>query len=83
MNSYLCACKKIDERKVISSLSLELVKVGGYDFTHPCDGPRKSRRFFKWSLVDIELDMPDVHPRKQKMAAFYMPMAGQAVQMLP
>jgi hypothetical protein len=24
-----------------------------------------------------------VHPRKQKLAALYMPMAGQAVQLLP
>jgi hypothetical protein len=26
---------------------------------------------------------PNVHSRKQKLAALYMPMAGQAVQLLP
>jgi hypothetical protein len=38
------------------SLSLELVKVGGYDFPQPCDGPRNSY-FFKRPSVVTEFDM--------------------------
>jgi hypothetical protein len=36
-----------EERKIvyILSLSLELIKVIGYDLPHSCDGPRKSPVF--------------------------------------
>jgi hypothetical protein len=57
---FVCARTKIDERKVISSFCLELVKVGGYDFINHCDGPDESP-LFKRPLLDIELDMTDVH----------------------
>jgi hypothetical protein len=40
-------------------LNLELVLVDGYDFFHPCDGPRNSHLlFFKRPLVDVEFHMP-------------------------
>jgi hypothetical protein len=53
----VCACGEIEE-KYLSSLSLELaevlnfelVKVGGCDFTHPCDGPWNSLSF----LIDLQ-----------------------------
>jgi hypothetical protein len=44
----------------VFSVSLELVKVGGYDFSHPCDPPPppQSHLFFKRPLVDIVFDIP-------------------------
>jgi hypothetical protein len=39
---FVCGCGKIEGKKIISSLSLDSVKVGAYDdFLHPYDGPRK------------------------------------------
>jgi hypothetical protein len=43
------------KEKRILSLSLQLVKVGGYD------GPRNRHLFFKRPIVDIEFDMPGIH----------------------
>jgi hypothetical protein len=45
--TFVCACGKINERKIILNLSLDLVKVGGCDFPHPCDSPLKSPRLFR------------------------------------
>jgi hypothetical protein len=47
--------------KYILSLSLKLVKAGGYNFPHSCDGPRNSKLFFKQPSVDTECDMPVLH----------------------
>jgi hypothetical protein len=45
------------ETKNISlSSSLELVKVGGYDFPHPCVGLQNNHFFFKWPLADTDFD---------------------------
>jgi hypothetical protein len=52
----ICVCLWEKKRNgKILSLGLELVKVGGYDFPHPGDGPRNSHVFFKRPL---EFDMP-------------------------
>jgi hypothetical protein len=59
MKSRLCvmAEKNRGMKTYILGLSLEFVKVGGYDCPHPCDGPRNNRIFFfKRPLVDIEFD---------------------------
>jgi hypothetical protein len=57
-NSQLCTLVgKQRSEKYILSLSLELVKMGSYDFSHPCDDPQNSQVFFKLSLVDTEFDM--------------------------
>jgi hypothetical protein len=55
---HICgACGQVEEQNILS-LCLELVKVGGYDFPHPCYGPQNSHLFFKRPLVDTEFDMP-------------------------
>lgn len=38
---------KTEEREIYLKLKLklDLIKAGGYDCTHPCDGPRKSPHF--------------------------------------
>jgi hypothetical protein len=56
---HICIClwEKRNENYILS-FSLELIKVGGYYFPHPCDGPRSSHLFCKQPLVDTEFDMP-------------------------
>jgi hypothetical protein len=49
-------------KKYILNLSMELVKVDGYDFPHPFDGSRNSHLFFKRPLGDIQFDMSDIDP---------------------
>jgi hypothetical protein len=39
-------------------LKLGIIKVGGYDFSDPSEGPWTSHLFFMLSLVDIDFDMP-------------------------
>jgi hypothetical protein len=46
--------------KYVLSLSLELVKVVGYDFPHLFDNPSESHLFFKWPLVDTEFDISNL-----------------------
>jgi hypothetical protein len=55
-NPHLCVfLGEIDERKSTSlSLSLELVKAGGCNFSFPCDSSRNSRPFSKRPLTDIQ-----------------------------
>jgi hypothetical protein len=48
---------KRNEKRMLR-LSLELVEVGGYYFSHP---PSVQSLVFKRPLVDIEFDMPVVH----------------------
>jgi hypothetical protein len=45
--------------KCILILSLELVKVDGYDFPHPCNSSR-----FKRPLADTEFDMAAYSSRR-------------------
>jgi hypothetical protein len=40
------------------NLSLELVKVGFYDFPYSCDGSLKNHLLFKRPLADTDFDMP-------------------------
>jgi hypothetical protein len=47
-------------RKEKYVLSLELVKVGGYDFPHPYDGPWNSHLISKWTSIDTEIYIPDI-----------------------
>jgi hypothetical protein len=56
--TVLCACGENGREDCILRLSLELVKVGVYDFPHPHDG-----LFFKRLFKDIAFDMPDVEHR--------------------
>jgi hypothetical protein len=54
----VCLWENKRNKKYTLSLSLELIKVGGYDFHHPCDGPQNSHLFFKQPLVDTVFDLP-------------------------
>jgi hypothetical protein len=46
--------------KYILSLSLELVKVSGYGFPHPCEGLPNSHLFFNRPLVNTDFNIPDL-----------------------
>jgi hypothetical protein len=60
--TFLCVLvNKQSNEKYILSLSMGLVKVGGYDFPTHVMAPGNSRLFFKRLLADIEFDMPPVH----------------------
>jgi hypothetical protein len=39
-------------------LGISSLKVGGYDFLHPCDGPWNSHLFLKQPSLGIKSDMP-------------------------
>jgi hypothetical protein len=57
---FVCACQKIDERKIYLKLNLELVKADGYDIPQPRYGPPNSFLSPKRPSVspDTECDMP-------------------------
>jgi hypothetical protein len=59
-SAFVHACGKIEDKKYILSLSLELVKVGGYDFPTHVMVPG-SYLFSKRTLVDTEFDIPGIH----------------------
>jgi hypothetical protein len=51
------ACGKIEDKKYILNLCLELIRGGSYYFPNPCDGPQDSQVFLQWPLADTEFDM--------------------------
>jgi hypothetical protein len=67
---------KQTNEKYILSLSLDL---GGYDFPHPCDGPRSSHLFLKRPLIDTESDMPDLCSCFLNIASFIV---GLRIEMM-
>jgi hypothetical protein len=57
---YVCVCVCVCVWGVIRTnntliLSFELVKVGGYDFPHPCDSPRNSHLSIQRPLYALSL----------------------------
>jgi hypothetical protein len=58
----ICVClwENRGTKKYILSLNLELVKVAGYDLSHPYDGPWNSHLLFKRLAVDTEADMSTI-----------------------
>jgi hypothetical protein len=66
----------------ILSLSLELAKVGGYDFPHPCDDPQNSRLYFKGPIGDIEFDMYAEHSRQLPMGLCPPALSHHIIQQL-
>jgi hypothetical protein len=49
---HICVC--LWETGGTKNFSLEFVKVGGYDFSHPCDGPLDGHLFPKLLLADSD-----------------------------
>jgi hypothetical protein len=55
-NTHLCVVVgKQRNEKYTLSLRLELVKVGGYDFPHPCDDQQNSHIFFECTYLTLSL----------------------------
>jgi hypothetical protein len=65
--TFMCACVKLEERKIYSKIKFGVSKVDGYDFTHPCDGPQNRYLFFKLPSVDIKFYMPVVQVMYKKV----------------
>jgi hypothetical protein len=63
--TLVCAIRKIKEQEYTLKSSLELLKAGGYDFSHPCVDLCNSHLFLKQPLTDTEFDIPGLEYLKQ------------------